>query len=284
MIKVIIILLSIALGCITAFLGFNNFELIYKVLIAIAFSILFIIGIAVLFFIILFILTIGESKNKEREKQSKFYRRVLLFYNKFLFSLFTMKIEYSGIEKMDGIEQALIISNHRSNLDSLVIDNYLKDYPLVFVAKKSLFKIPFVGRLIHGCNYICLDRKNLKQELLAIRKGINILNDKNENCSVGVFPEGTRTLNEDYSLAEFRPGCFNLAKKSHVPIVIFALKNTDKVNNGLLIKIHHIKCHLIKVLYYDDYKDLNTIELANLSKEIIQQYLKEEIWYEIRSF
>ena len=91
----------------------------------------------------------------------------------------------------------MIISNHRSNLDSLVIDNYLKDYPLVFVAKKSLFKIPFVGRLIHGCNYICLDRKNLKQELLAIRKGINILNDKNENCSVGVFPEGTRTLNED---------------------------------------------------------------------------------------
>ena len=269
MIKVIIILLSIALGCITAFLGFNNFELIYKVLIAIAFSILFIIGIAVLFFIILFILTIGESKNKEREKQSKFYRRVLLFYNKFLFSLFSMKIEYSGIEKMDGIEQALII---------------LKDYPLVFVAKKSLFKIPFVGRLIHGCNYIFLDRKNLKQELLAIRKGINILNDKNENCSVGVFPEGTRTLNEDYSLAEFRPGCFNLAKKSHVPIVIFALKNTDKVNNGLLIKIHHIKCHLIKVLYYDDYKDLNTIELANLSKEIIEQYLKEEIWYEIRSF
>ena len=109
-----------------------------------------------------------------------------------------------------------------------------------FTIKKSLFKIPFVGRLIHGCNYICLDRKNLKQELLAIRKGINILNDKSEKCSVGVFPEGTRTLNEDYSLAEFRPGCFNLAKKSHVPIVIFALKNTDKVNNGLLIKIHHI--------------------------------------------
>ena len=74
MIKVIIILLSISLGCITAFLGFNNFELIYKVLIAIAFSILSIIGIAVLFFIILFILTIGESKNKEREKQSKFYQ------------------------------------------------------------------------------------------------------------------------------------------------------------------------------------------------------------------
>ena len=171
----------------------------------------------------------------------------------------------------------MVISNHRSNLDSLLIDTYLKEFGLVFVAKKSLFKIPFVRRIIHGCNYIYLDRGDIKQECRAIKKGINILNDSNDLCSVGVFPEGTRTINKDYTLGEFKPGCFNLAKKTKCKIVLSCTRYTDLVNKGLLFKRHKVFYDIIGIIDYEEYKDMNTIELSKLCHDKIEEYLKERI-------
>ena len=275
--KIVFACLSLISGFFIGFLAFPNLEVYYQILISIGFSIASLLALIILFFIVLFLLTIWEPLKKERTKQSKYYRKVLLFYNYFLFDLFNMKIEYSGLEKLKRGEKYMVISNHRSNLDSLLIDTYLKEFGLVFVAKKSLFKIPFVRRIIHGCNYIYLDRGDIKQECRAIKKGINILNDSNDPCSVGVFPEGTRTINKDYTLGEFKPGCFNLAKKTKCKIVLSCTRYTDLVNKGLLFKRHKVFYDIIGIIDYEEYKDMNTIELSKLCHDNIEEYLKERI-------
>ena len=275
--KIVFVCLSLISGFLTGFLAFPTLEVYYQILISIGFSIASLLALIILFFIVLFFLTIWEPLKKERTKQSKYYRKVLLFYNYFLFDLFNMKIEYSGLEKLKRGEKYMVISNHRSNLDSLLIDTYLKEFGLVFVAKKSLFKIPFVRRIIHGCNYIYLDRGDIKQECRAIKKGINILNDSNDPCSVGVFPEGTRTINKDYTLGEFKPGCFNLAKKTKCKIVLSCTRYTDLVNKGLLFKRHKVFYDIIGIIDYEEYKDMNTIELSKLCHDKIEEYLKERI-------
>ena len=275
--KIIFVCLSLISGFLIGFLAFPTLEVYYQILISIGFSIASLLALIILFFIVLFFLTIWEPLKKERTKQSKYYRKVLLFYNYFLFDLFNMKIEYSGLEKLKRGEKYMVISNHRSNLDSLLIDTYLKEFGLVFVAKKSLFKIPFVRRIIHGCNYIYLDRGDIKQECRAIKKGINILNDSNDPCSVGVFPEGTRTINKDYTLGEFKPGCFNLAKKTKCKIVLSCTRYTDLVNKGLLFKRHKVFYDIIGIIDYEEYKDMNTIELSKLCHDKIEEYLKEKI-------
>lgn len=275
--KIVFVCLSLISGFLIGFLAFPTLEVYYQILISIGFSITSLLALIILFFIVLFFLTIWEPLKKERTKQSKYYRKVLLFYNYFLFDLFNMKIEYSGLEKLKRGEKYMVISNHRSNLDSLLIDTYLKEFGLVFVAKKSLFKIPFVRRIIHGCNYIYLDRGDIKQECRAIKKGINILNDSNDPCSVGVFPEGTRTINKDYTLGEFKPGCFNLAKKTKCKIVLSCTRYTDLVNKGLLFKRHKVFYDIIGIIDYEEYKDMNTIELSKLCHDKIEEYLKERI-------
>ena len=275
--KIVFECLSLISGFLIGFLAFPTLEVYYQILISIGFSIASLLALIILFFIVLFFLTIWEPLKKERTKQSKYYRKVLLFYNYFLFDLFNMKIEYSGLEKLKRGEKYMVISNHRSNLDSLLIDTYLKEFGLVFVAKKSLFKIPFVRRIIHGCNYIYLDRGDIKQECRAIKKGINILNDSNDPCSVGVFPEGTRTINKDYTLGEFKPGCFNLAKKTKCKIVLSCTRYTDLVNKGLLFKRHKVFYDIIGIIDYEEYKDMNTIELSKLCHDKIEEYLKEKI-------
>lgn len=275
--KIVFVCLSLISGFLIGFLAFPTLEVYYQILISIGFSIASLLALIILFFIVLFFLTIWEPLKKERTKQSKYYRKVLLFYNYFLFDLFNMKIQYSGLEKLKRGEKYMVISNHRSNLDSLLIDTYLKEFGLVFVAKKSLFKIPFVRRIIHGCNYIYLDRGDIKQECRAIKKGINILNDSNDPCSVGVFPEGTRTINKDYTLGEFKPGCFNLAKKTKCKIVLSCTRYTDLVNKGLLFKRHKVFYDIIDIIDYEEYKDMNTIELSKLCHDKIEEYLKERI-------
>ena len=275
--QIVFACLSLISGFLIGFLALPNLEVYYQILISIGFSIASLLALIILFFIVLFFLTIWEPLKKERTKQSKYYRKVLLFYNYFLFDLFNMKIEYSGLEKLKRGEKYMVISNHRSNLDSLLIDTYLKEFGLVFVAKKSLFKIPFVRRIIHGCNYIYLDRGDIKQECRAIKKGINILNDSNDPCSVGVFPEGTRTINKDYTLGEFKPGCFNLAKKTKCKIVLSCTRYTDLVNKGLLFKRHKVFYDIIGIIDYEEYKDMNTIELSKLCHDKIEEYLKERI-------
>lgn len=275
--KIVFACLSLISGFLIGFLAFPTLEVYYQILISIGFSIASLLALIILFFIVLFFLTIWEPLKKERTKQSKYYRKVLLFYNYFLFDLFNMKIEYSGLEKLKRGEKYMVISNHRSNLDSLLIDTYLKEFGLVFVAKKSLFKIPFVRRIIHGCNYIYLDRGDIKQECRAIKKGINILNDSSDPCSVGVFPEGTRTINKDYTLGEFKPGCFNLAKKTKCKIVLSCTRYTDLVNKGLLFKRHKVFYDIIGIIDYEEYKDMNTIELSKLCHDKIEEYLKERI-------
>ena len=275
--KIVFACLSLISGFLIGFLAFPTLEVYYQILISIGFSIASLLALIILFFIVLFFLTIWEPLKKERTKQSKYYRKVLLFYNYFLFDLFNMKIQYSGLEKLKRGEKYMVISNHRSNLDSLLIDTYLREFGLVFVAKKSLFKIPFVRRIIHGCNYIYLDRGDIKQECRAIKKGINILNDSNDPCSVGVFPEGTRTINKDYTLGEFKPGCFNLAKKTKCKIVLSCTRYTDLVNKGLLFKRHKVFYDIIGIIDYEEYKDMNTIELSKLCHDKIEEYLKERI-------
>ena len=111
--KIVFACLSLISGFLIGFLAFPNLEVYYQILISIGFSIAFLLALIILFFIVLFFLTIWEPLKKERTKQSKYYRKVLLFYNYFLFDLFNMKIEYSGLEKLKRGEKYMVISNHR---------------------------------------------------------------------------------------------------------------------------------------------------------------------------
>lgn len=212
MIKILIIIFSLGFGILTT-LAFKNLNIYQNIGVVIGFTFVYIICFVALFFILFFFEVIFENKNKKRIYQSKYYRFLLHIYNKFLFSLFNMKIIYQGKELLNMNEQYLIVCNHRSNLDSLIIDNYLYEMPLVFVAKKSLFQIPFVGRLIHGCAYIKIDRENFKQEFYAIKDAIDFIGRKEKPLSIGIFPEGTRGKREDKLTNDFKAGSLKLLLK-----------------------------------------------------------------------
>lgn len=277
MIKIIVLLISLGLSI---FLGIYLYPSLNNIFLDIFLSlgVFFgsILAIIVLFFIVLFLTTFFEKKDFKRNYQSTYFRKLLLLMDRLLISLFNIKLIAHGKENLSISQQYIFISNHRSNLDSLLIDRYLSSFPLSFITKDSLFKVPFVGHIIHGAAYVKLDRKDMGQEYLAYKKALNMLTRSDHPLSIGVFPEGTRNKNNAMDhLLDFKAGTFRLAKNSQKPIVLIAIANSKEVNNQLLLKRHKVYLDIIEVISYNDYKDKDVQEIASYCKEKIETFLKE---------
>ncbi len=103
--------------------------------------------------------------------------------------------------------------NHQSALDIHVLLAYLP-FSFKFIAKRSLFLIPFFGWAIKRAGYISLDRENPRKALKAMDEAAKRIQD---GTNILVFPEGTRSV--DGNLLPFKKGAFSLALKARVPIV-----------------------------------------------------------------
>ena len=121
-------------------------------------------------------------------------------------------------EIRDGARPAVFIGNHTSLFDPPLMISTLPCRP-VFVAKRELARIPFLGWVIWLARFIFIDRENrpaarrsLREATARIRAGQAIV----------AFPEGTRS--RDGRLLPFKKGAFALAFEAGVPVVPFAIQ------------------------------------------------------------
>ena len=271
MIKIFILLLSLGLSFVTVFFGFNV-DLLPTIFLYVGFTLVYILSFIALFFILWGLAVFSVNKNKEHS-YSKYYRFVMYLLDISGFSIFNIKVKFSGREIVDNLNSNFIlICNHQSNLDSLVSDYYLRKHKLIFIGKKSLFKIPFVGKTISGLGYLSLDRDDFRQETQVIKKASEILNEG--KVSIGIFPEGTRNKNKDNVIGELKSGSFHLATNSHKPIVL-SLISYDKDITANVFKIRHCKYKIFKAISYDEYKDLTTKEISTLVHNLMQEEMNK---------
>jgi 1-acyl-sn-glycerol-3-phosphate acyltransferase len=106
---------------------------------------------------------------------------------------------------------ALLISNHQSYLDPLLVGLAVRRHP-VFLARQSLFRhrpLAWLMRSLHAApvNQYGFAREGLQTILEQLRAG----------RVVGIFPEGHRTRNGP--MIPFRPGIHLLLKRLEIPIV-----------------------------------------------------------------
>jgi 1-acyl-sn-glycerol-3-phosphate acyltransferase len=112
-----------------------------------------------------------------------------------------------------GQQSAIFMSNHQSLLDPPLLMGAIP-VPAVYIAKKELKWVPFVGWAAMTAGMIFIDRGNSERAAISLAKAAEqIANGKN----VVIFPEGTRT--KDGRIGKFKKGGFSLAIKARVPIV-----------------------------------------------------------------
>ncbi len=138
------------------------------------------------------------------------WSRLLLFFA-------GAKIEYRGLENIISGRPVVFASNHLSWLDIWVLAPVL---PLdtKFIAKASLFKVPFLGWSMRRGGFIPIDRGRTREAVGSLRRAIDKIR---AGVPVIIFPEGTRSSNG--SLGQFKKGAFHLAHKAEVPIIPIAI-------------------------------------------------------------
>jgi len=106
---------------------------------------------------------------------------------------------------------ALVVANHQSFLDP-VAAGLAFPRPLIYLARKSLFRNPAFSWLIRSLNAVPIDQDGIGKE--GIR---TILAQLNLGKAVLVFPEGERTLTG--RMNPLKPGVHLLIKRTQAPII-----------------------------------------------------------------
>jgi 1-acyl-sn-glycerol-3-phosphate acyltransferase len=134
-----------------------------------------------------------------------------------------MKISVTGVEHLNKNKSYVLISNHQSFMDIIVIFAIYSS-TLRMVVKKELMYVPIFGWTLWWLRFIYIDRGNRRKSLKSIDKGAAQIK---KGMSVLLFPEGTRS--SDGKLQPFRPGSFIMAIKSQAPIIPITISGTINV-------------------------------------------------------
>lgn len=275
MIKFIILILSFGLSTLLTLL--LNFGEAWKIAVGIiGFGFAFILAFAIIFFVIVGCFAIRVKKNEAPTKYSKTYRKLYNIYQPFLLSLFSVKLVVNGMDKVPTDTNFILLQNHCSNVDPIFTDYAFRKFPMIFVAKESLFKIPFFGKIVRHIGYVRLSRKTGMDDASELIRGLRLV--RSNQCALCVYPEGTR--NKTYPnpiLLDYKEGCLALAKKSGKPIVVTAIHGSSKINEKLLFKIHKIQIDVVAVIKPEEYADMSAEELSAKTRGIMLDAIKNPL-------
>jgi 1-acyl-sn-glycerol-3-phosphate acyltransferase len=138
-----------------------------------------------------------------------------------------LRVEVDGLEHLHAIAGALVVANHASYVDPLVLMAALPR-DLHFAAKRGLTRYPLLGLAIVRAGHLTIERGDLARRLegaddLVARLAADEL--------VAVFPEGT--FERRRGLLPFRLGAFKAAVDTNRAIVPVAIRGTrDLLRDG----------------------------------------------------
>ncbi|MBR1743501.1 MAG: 1-acyl-sn-glycerol-3-phosphate acyltransferase [Lachnospiraceae bacterium] len=170
-----------------------------------------------------------------------------------------VRVTVKGRENVLKGESALYVFNHRGFFD--ILAGYTTGpYPLAYVSKKEIGRIPMVSLWMKYMNCLFLDRSDIKKGMQTIQEGIELLKN---GTSVYIAPEGTRNKNENpEELLPFHEASFRLALKSNRPVIPVALNNTDSALEKHIPWVH--RAHII--IEYCEPIDVTQLERTEQKK------------------
>jgi 1-acyl-sn-glycerol-3-phosphate acyltransferase len=155
-------------------------------------------------------------------------RKAGLWYARYLWSpgllwAAVAKLEVTGGERFGPGEACFFVANHRSWLDIPALFVALPR-PVLFVAKRELARVPFLGRYIAAMGMVFIDRSHRQESARSVGAATARLR---EGWSVVSFPEGTRS--RDDQVRPFKTATFAAAIEAGVPVVPIAIAGAGRV-------------------------------------------------------
>lgn len=187
------------------------FWLLYRIW----FYLLVLLPIIVLFPLIL-ITILSEKTYPLFFKIARLWARVILIGMGFRYSI-------KGTENFEAGKSYMLVANHTSMTDIMLMLLAVKNHPFVFVGKKELVNIPIFG-FIYKRVCILVDRENSKSRFAVFERAQNRIQ---QGLSICIFPEGG-VPDESILLDEFKDGAFRIAIEHQLTIIPITFYDNKK--------------------------------------------------------
>ena len=182
-----------------------------------------------------------------------------------------IRVESYGAEHLPQEGGYLMCPNHQGKLDAFAVIA-AHETPCTAVMDEAKSHIIFINEIIELM-------RGKRLELNNPRKAVGVIKAITEEVAVGrryiLFPESGYTKEKKNTLIDFKAGCFKIAVNSQMPIVPVVLVDTYKAFNSWQLAPVTAQVHFLPPVYYEEFKDLKTVQIAALVQERIQQKLDE---------
>ncbi|MBQ3061161.1 MAG: 1-acyl-sn-glycerol-3-phosphate acyltransferase [Lachnospiraceae bacterium] len=209
------------------------------------------------------------AKNTDRYPEQEKYDHIQYMMKK-LVKDGNIDLQVYGKESLPDEDGFMFYGNHQGLFDIVALVAAY-DRPFAGVFKKELKNIPLLKQIVACTGSHAMDREDVRQSMKVIMK---VTEEVKGGKTIAIFPEGTRSRNGNEML-EFHSGSFKCALKSKCKIVPLAYVDSYKVLDQKGSKPVSVQLHFLPVIEYDEYKDMNTKELANLVHKRIEDKIKE---------
>jgi 1-acyl-sn-glycerol-3-phosphate acyltransferase len=186
--------------------------------------------------------------------------------------LFLCPVTVKGREKIHKHTSYIFVPNHQGAFDIFLIYGFL-GRNFKWMMKKSLRKLPFVGKACQSGGHIFVDRSGPRKVLETIQQAKASLVD---GVSLVVFPEGSRSFTGH--MGKFKKGAFQLADELQLSIVPITIDGSFQVMPRTSKWIHH---HRLVMTIHDPIAPKGSgtediIALRNEAYKVVMDGLPEE--------
>jgi 1-acyl-sn-glycerol-3-phosphate acyltransferase len=147
---------------------------------------------------------------------ARLWARVILIGMGFRYSI-------KGTENFEEGKSYMLVANHTSMTDIMLMLLAVKNHPFVFVGKKELVNIPIFG-FIYKRVCILVDRENSKSRFAVFERAQKRIQ---QGLSICIFPEGG-VPDESMLLDEFKDGAFRIAIEHQLTIIPITFYDNKK--------------------------------------------------------
>lgn len=209
----------------------------------------------------------GKSNKYTEEQRFKLLKHVTKNANKGG----RVEVEATGLENIPKESGYIMFPNHQGLYDVLA---FLDVHPDSFsvVMKKEVENIPFLKQVFICMRAHAIDREDVRKSMNVI---IQVTKEVKEGRNYIIFAEGTRSKKGNKT-GEFKGGSFKSAMNAKCPIVPVALMDAYKPFDSNTTNKVKVQIHYLKPLYYEVYKNMKSVEIAEYVKNVIDETIEEK--------
>lgn len=182
-----------------------------------------------------------------------------------------IRVERYGMEHLPQDGGYLMCPNHQGKLDAFAVIA-AHEKPCTAVMDEAKSHVIFINEILEMM-------RGKRLELNNPRKAVGVIKAITEEVAAGrryiLFPESGYTKGKKNSLIDFKAGCFKIVVNSKMPIVPVVLVDTYKAFNSWQLSPVTVQVHFLPPIYYEEFQELKTVQIAAMVQERIQQKLNE---------